>query len=245
MLEVKNLTVETQGKIVLKGINLSLKPGQVHALIGFNGSGKTSLALALMGHPKYTLQSGEILINKVPIHSLSPDERALKGLFVAFQAPISIPGLSNIQFLKTALNAKRKSQNQPELDTLELLNTVKQYMTTLQLPEQFIERALNDGFSGGEKKRNEILQLLLLKPDIAILDETDSGLDSVGLSALTQIVQQQKEAGKAFLIITHYGQMLKQITPDYIHFIHQGQITESKSFDIKDLERLTEPKAKV
>lgn len=235
MLEIKNLQVEAQGKAILKGLNLTVKPGEVHAIMGPNGSGKSTLASALAGKPGYDITGGEVSYCDQDLLALEPEQRAVMGLFLGFQYPVEIPGVNNSYFLKTALNAKLKAQGQDEIDSFDFLALIKQQLATLDMDPDFLKRALNCGFSGGEKKRNEILQMLLLQPNLAILDETDSGLDVDALQIVAKGVNSLRDPNRSFVLITHYQRLLDYIVPDVVHVLFDGQIVESgdKSLALK------------
>lgn len=223
MIKIENLHAEVEGKEIVKGINLEIKKGEVVALMGPNGSGKSTLSFALTGHPKYKITQGKIFIDEEDITNAPPDEKARKGLFLSFQYPAEIPGITFANFLRAALNARNPDKKIAVFDFLKLL---KEKMKQLKMPEKFAERYLNEGFSGGEKKRAEILQLLMLQPKIAILDETDSGLDIDSLKIVAEGVNTaKKEMG--ILIITHYQRLLDYITPDKIHILSDGKIIKS------------------
>jgi len=222
-LKIDDLHVEVEGKDIVKGVSLDVKKGQVVALMGPNGSGKSTLSFALMGHPKYKITGGKILLNDEDITSSSPDERARKGLFLSFQYPAEISGITFANFLRAALNAKNPDKKIQVFDFLKLL---KEKMKLLNMPEKFVERYLNEGFSGGEKKRAEILQLLLLQPKIAVLDETDSGLDIDSLKIVAEGVNAVKK-DMGVIVITHYQRLLDYIVPDVIHVLHNGKIIKT------------------
>lgn len=227
MLEIKNLKVNIGDKPILKGINLSIKPGEVHAIMGPNGSGKSTLSQVLAGHPDYQITDGTVLFKDKNLLEQKPEERALNGLFLAFQYPVEIPGVNNTYFLKAAFNAKRKVQNLPELDAIDFLKLIKEKMALLKMDEAFLQRSVNEGFSGGEKKRNEALQIALLEPDLAILDETDSGLDIDALKIVAESINALRSPTRSFLVVTHYQRLLDYIVPDYVHVLQNGQITQS------------------
>lgn len=227
MLEIKNLKVNIGDKPILKGINLNIKPGEVHAIMGPNGSGKSTLSQVLAGHPDYQITDGTVLFKHKNLLEQKPDERALSGLFLAFQYPVEIPGVNNTYFLKAAFNAKRKSQNLPEVDAIDFLKLIKEKMALLKMDEAFLQRSVNEGFSGGEKKRNEALQIALLEPDLAILDETDSGLDIDALKIVAENINSLRNTTRSFLVVTHYQRLLDYIVPDYVHVLRNGQITQS------------------
>lgn len=227
MLVIKNLQASVDHNQILKGINITAAPGKVHAIMGPNGSGKSTLAHVLAGQPGYEVTAGSIHHQGEDLLALSPEERAQKGLFVSFQYPVEIPGVSTIYFLKTALNAVRKARGESELDAVDFLSYAKERLPLVGLHESFLYRALNEGFSGGEKKRNEILQLALLEPNLAILDETDSGLDIDALQTVAKAINQLRTPNRIFLIITHYQRLLEYVKPDYVHILQQGTIVRS------------------
>ncbi len=227
MLDIKNLHANVEGKEILKGINLSVKRGEIHAIMGPNGSGKSTLANVLAGHNAYEVTEGEIIFDNKNIIELEPDERAREGLFLAFQYPIEIPGVSNSIFLKTALDAIRKHKGEPELTPKEFLELIKEKAKVLNMDTSLLNRSLNQGFSGGEKKRNEILQLLMLNPKLAILDETDSGLDIDALKIVSQGVNIYKNENNAVIVVTHYQRLLDYIVPDFVHVLYKGRIVKS------------------
>jgi len=227
MLEIINLHVSVGNKPLLKGINLCVNAGEIHAIMGPNGSGKSTLGHVIAGREGYEITQGEIRFKGKNIAELLPEERAREGLFLAFQYPVAIPGVSNINFLKTAVNNARKYRGLTELDTLDFLNIVKAKMASLDMKDELLTRAVNDGFSGGEKKRNEILQMTLLEPSLAILDETDSGLDIDALKIVAEGVNVLRNESRAFIVITHYQRLLDYITPDYVHVLAHGQIVKS------------------
>jgi Fe-S cluster assembly ATP-binding protein len=213
MLEVKDLHVSAEGKEILKGLTLQVNPGEVHAIMGPNGSGKSTLARALSGHPEYQVTSGGILFEGKDLLEMDPDERAREGVFMAFQYPVEIAGVNNSYFLKAALNAKRKHHGQPELDAMEFMQLVTEKSKVLELDKSMLSRNVNEGFSGGEKKRNEIFQMALLEPTLAILDETDSGLDIDALKLVANGVNAMRGPGRAFIVVTHYQRLLNYIVP--------------------------------
>ncbi len=227
MLEIKNLKVNIGDKPILKGVSLKIKPGEVHAIMGPNGSGKSTLSQVLAGHSDYQVTHGSVTFKGHDLLKQAPEERALNGLFLAFQYPVEIPGVNNTYFLKAALNAKRKTQNLPELDALDFLKLIKEKMALLKMDEAFLQRSVNEGFSGGEKKRNEALQIALLEPDLAILDETDSGLDIDALKIVAESINALRSPKRSFLLVTHYQRLLDYIIPDYVHVLQNGQITQS------------------
>ena len=227
MLDIKNLQVKAAGKQILNGIDLHVKAGEVHAIMGPNGSGKSTLARALAGHPEYEVTGGEVLYNGHDLLDLDPDERAREGVFMAFQYPVEIPGVNNAYFLKAALNAKRKHHGQPELDAMEFLQLSKGKAKLLNIDQGMLNRAVNEGFSGGEKKRNEIFQMALLEPTLAILDETDSGLDIDALKIVAKGVNALRSPERAIVVVTHYQRLLNYIVPDYVHVLSGGRIVKS------------------
>ena len=227
MLEIKNLHASVNGKEILKGFTLSLEAGKVHAIMGPNGAGKSTLGYVLSGRDGYEVTGGEILFNGQDIAGLAPEERAALGMFLAFQYPVEIPGVNNTYFLRTALNAQRKARGEAELDSMAFLKLVRQKLSVLDLKDELLHRAVNSGFSGGEKKRNDIFQLALLEPKLAILDETDSGLDIDALKAVAAGVNHMRSPERAFLVITHYQRLLDYITPDVVHVMVQGRIIAS------------------
>lgn len=227
MLNIKNIKAGIDGTQILNGLNLNIAPGEIHAVMGPNGSGKTTLCKVLAGALQYQIFSGNIFFKNSNLLSQSATQRALNGLFLAFQYPIEIPGVNNIYFLKTALNAKRRAQNLNDLDAVEFLEIVKEKMELLKINEKFLYRNVNEGFSGGEKKRNEILQMSLLEPDLVVLDETDSGLDIDSLKIVTEYINGSRKATRSFLLVTHYQRILEHIVPDYVHVIQNGVVTRS------------------
>ncbi len=227
MLEIKNLHVSINGNKILKGINLTINAGEVHAIMGPNGSGKSTLAQALAGREEYEVTDGEVFYNGENLLELSPEDRARKGLFLAFQYPVEIPGVSNVNLLKTALNEIRKFHDEEELDAIDFLNLIKDKMKLVELDESFLKRSVNEGFSGGEKKRNEIFQMAVLNPKLAILDETDSGLDIDALKVVANGVNKLRSKDNATIIVTHYQRLLDYIVPDFVHVLYDGKIVKS------------------
>ena len=227
MLDIKNLHVEVENKKILKGINLKINEGEVHAIMGRNGSGKSTLSNVITGKSGYDLTEGTIDYKKKSIIEWSPEDRALNGIFMSFQYPVVMPGVNNTYFLKAALNAKRKHVGEKELDSAEFLSIIKEKISELDMDMSYLKRSVNDGFSGGEKKRNEILQLLTLEPDLGILDETDSGLDIDALKIIAEGVNKCKNSKRSFLIITHYQRLLNYIEPDFVHVLIDGKIVRS------------------
>ncbi len=226
MLQIKNLHASIDTKLILKGVDLNIKSGEVHAIMGPNGSGKSTLANVLSGKNGYTIK-GEITFDGIDLNNLSVEKRAQKGIFLAFQYPLEIPGVNTNNFLKTSLNSVRKAKGQKELDTLTFLKLIKEKALELGIDEKFLSRQLNVGFSGGEKKKNEILQMKILEPKLSILDETDSGLDIDALKIVADGVNSYKNKNNAFLIITHYQRLLDYIKPDFIHVLSAGQIIKT------------------
>ncbi len=227
MLKISNLTVEIEGKQILKGINLEIKAGEVHAIMGPNGSGKSTLANVLAGRDEYEVTGGTIEFMGEDIIEMDVEERAQAGLFLAFQYPVEIPGVTNATFLKAAITSIREAQGKEELPPIEILKLIRAKAKMLDIDESFLKRALNEGFSGGEKKRNEMLQMALLEPKLAVLDETDSGLDIDALRIVSDAVNQMKAADRSFIIVTHYQRLLNYITPDYVHVLFDGRIVKS------------------
>jgi Fe-S cluster assembly ATP-binding protein len=227
MLEIKNLQVKAEDKEILRGIDLHVNAGEVHAIMGPNGSGKSTLARALSGHPEYQVTGGEILFEGKDLLEMDPDERAREGVFMAFQYPVEIAGVNNAYFLKAALNAKRKHQGLPELDAMEFMQLIKDKSKLLDIDQSMLSRAVNEGFSGGEKKRNEIFQMALLEPRLAILDETDSGLDIDALKLVATGVNAMRGPDRAIIVVTHYQRLLDYIVPDYVHVLSGGRIVKS------------------
>lgn len=224
MLEIRNLHATVDGNQILKGINLTIKKGEIHAIMGPNGSGKSTLAKVLAGHPAYEVTQGEVLYEGKNLLEMSTDERAREGLFMAFQYPIEVPGVSNAQFLRLAYNEKRKHRGEEELDPLEFKDLLKQRAKVVEMDASFMTRSVNEGFSGGEKKRNEILQMAVLEPKLAILDETDSGLDIDALRVVAGGVNQLHNSENAVVLVTHYQRLLNYIVPHYVHVLAQGRI---------------------
>ena len=227
MLEIKNLKARIEEKEILKGINLSVNNGEVHAIMGPNGSGKSTLASVLAGREGYDITDGEVFLRGNDILELSPEERAREGLFLAFQYPVEIPGVNSTYFLRSAVNQVRKHRGEEELDAMNFLKLVKAKMKELELAEEFLKRPVNAGFSGGEKKRNEILQMTMLNPCLAVLDETDSGLDIDALRIVADGVNRIKNQNNAQIVITHYQRLLDYIVPDFVHVLYDGRIIKS------------------
>lgn len=224
ILSVKDLTAEIEGKPILKGLSLEIRKGEIHAIMGPNGSGKSTFSKILAGHPDYTVTGGEVLYQDQNLFDLEPEERARSGVFLAFQYPLEIPGVSNLDFLRVAYNSKRKHEGLEELDAFDFEALVNQKLEVVKMNPAFLERSVNEGFSGGEKKRNEILQMALLEPVMAILDETDSGLDIDALKIVANGVNQLATQDNAMLLITHYQRLLDYIVPDYVHVMEGGRI---------------------
>lgn len=230
MLEIQNLHVSTDNKEILKGVNLKINKGEVHAVMGPNGSGKSSLSLALMGHPRYQITSGKILLDGTNINLLTPDKRAKLGLFLAMQYPVAVPGVSVFNLLRSA----NKNLEREKVPALEFQNKIKKEMKNLKMDEKFLTRSINDGFSGGEKKKAEILQLSILKPKYAILDETDSGLDVDALKTVSQGINSVRGKEIGILLITHYQRILKYIKPNFVHILVDGKIVKSGDFKLAE-----------
>jgi Fe-S cluster assembly ATP-binding protein len=227
LLEVKNLHAEIGGKKILNGLNLTVEKGQVHAIMGPNGSGKSTLSYVLAGKSGYEVTEGEVLFNGENILGMEPDERAAKGLFLAFQYPIEIPGVATMTFLRTAVNAQRKARGEAELSTPEFMKKVRDSAAKLEIDPEMLRRAVNVGFSGGEKKRNEILQMAMLEPRLAVLDETDSGLDIDALKIVADGVNRLRSPERSFVVITHYQRLLDYIVPDIVHVLSRGRIVRT------------------
>lgn len=227
ILSVRNLTASIDGIPILKGVNLEVNAGETHAIMGRNGSGKSTFSKVLAGHPSYEVTGGEIIYKGQNLLELEPEERALAGVFLAFQYPMEIPGVSNLDFLRVAYNAKLKHQGKEEIDTFDFEDLIATKLDVVKMNPSFLERSLNEGFSGGEKKRNEILQMALLEPTLAILDETDSGLDIDALKIVANGVNQLATPDNAFILITHYQRLLDYIEPDFVHVMQNGQIITS------------------
>jgi Fe-S cluster assembly ATP-binding protein len=227
MLEIRNLHAAVEGNRILRGIDLTVRPGEVHSIMGPNGSGKSTLAQVLAGRELYEVTDGEIRYNGQDLLELGPDERACAGVFLAFQYPVEIPGVATSQFLKAAVNAQRKYRNEPELDAMDFLALAREKAALVDLDPKLLKRALNDGFSGGEKKRNEIFQMAVLEPKLAVLDETDSGLDIDALRIVADGVNKLRGPDRAMLVVTHYQRLLNYIVPDYVHVLVNGRIVKS------------------
>ena len=227
MLDIKNLHVSCEAAEILKGINLSVKAGEVHAIMGPNGSGKSTLSKVIAGHPDYQVEQGAIKFEGHDVDDFSPEERARQGIFLSFQYPVEIPGVTNINFLKASVNAVRKAQGKSPMDAIEFLSYVRSQCEQVGMDESFLYRSVNEGFSGGEKKRNEILQMSLLAPKLAVLDETDSGLDIDALKTVAEGINAMHSPERAIVLVTHYQRLLDYIEPDYIHVLAGGKIVKS------------------
>jgi Fe-S cluster assembly ATP-binding protein len=227
MLKINNLHASVDGKAILRGINLEVKPGEVHAIMGPNGSGKSTLASVIAGKEEYDVEEGEILLDNENIDELAAEERAHKGIFLSFQYPVEIPGVSVTNFMKTAINETRKARGLADMPANEMLKLIKEKSELLEIDRKFLSRSLNEGFSGGEKKRNEIFQMAMLEPKLAILDETDSGLDIDALRIVANGVNKLKSNDNAVIVITHYQRLLDYIVPDFVHVLYEGRIVKS------------------
>lgn len=227
MLVVKDLVAQVDGKTILNGISLTVNPGEVHAIMGPNGSGKSTLANVLSGRDGYEVVSGEVIYKDQNLLELEPEERAREGIFLAFQYPVEIPGVSNMQFLKASVDAVRKHRGQPELDAPAFMKLAREKCKSLSLNPDFLKRGVNEGFSGGEKKRNEILQMALLEPSLCLLDETDSGLDIDALQVAAEGVNALRDGARSFVLVTHYQRLLNYIVPDFVHVLAGGKIVKS------------------
>ncbi len=232
MLEIKNLHVRVDGKEILRGIDLKVKAGEVHSIMGPNGSGKSTLAQVLAGRESYEVTAGEVIYEGKDLLEMAPEERARQGIFLAFQYPVEIPGVSNTYFLKAALNALRKERGEEEVDAMDFLALIKDKMKLLGMDETLISRPVNEGFSGGEKKRNEIFQMAVLEPKLAILDETDSGLDIDALKIAAEGVNFLRSPERSFIVVTHYQRLLNYIVPDAVHVLYEGRIVKSGDKDL-------------
>jgi Fe-S cluster assembly ATP-binding protein len=227
VLEIRNLHAAIDGKVILKGLNLTVNAGEIHAIMGPNGSGKSTLAKVLAGHPDYEVTQGEVIYRGKNLLEIEPDERAREGVFLAFQYPIEIPGVSNANFLRMAYNEKAKQEGRDELDPLEFDDLIREKMQIVEMDTSFINRSVNEGFSGGEKKRNEILQMAVLEPKLAVLDETDSGLDIDALRIVANGINKLANKDNAIILVTHYQRLLNYIVPDFVHVLYQGSIVKS------------------
>ena len=227
MLEISDLAARVAGKEILNGVNLTVKAGEVHAIMGPNGSGKSTLAQVLAGREDYEVTRGSVSFEGQDLLAMRAEERARAGLFLGFQYPVEIPGVNNVYLLKAALNAKRKAAGEPEVDAYDFLALIRQKMKFMQMSEAFLTRGVNEGFSGGEKKRNEVLQMLVLEPKLAILDETDSGLDIDALKVVSQGVNSLRDPARAVVLVTHYQRLLDYVIPDYVHVLSGGRIVKS------------------
>ncbi|WP_273132614.1 Fe-S cluster assembly ATPase SufC [Vibrio caribbeanicus] len=232
MLTIKNLKAQIDDTPILNGIDLEIKPGEVHAIMGPNGSGKSTLASTLAGREDYEITEGEVMLNGKDLLALDPDERAGEGVFLAFQYPVEIPGVSNHLFLQASVNAVRSYRGQPELERFELADLIEEKIELLNMPEDLLSRSVNVGFSGGEKKRNDILQMAVLDPKLCILDETDSGLDIDALKEVSNGVNSLRDGTRSFIIVTHYQRILDYIKPDFVHVLYQGKIIKSGDFSM-------------
>ena len=232
MLEINNLHVEVEDKEILSGIDLKIKAGEMHAIMGLNGSGKSTLSNAITGRDNYNITKGDIIYKNESILEMEPNERALAGIFMSFQYPTVIPGVNNTYFLRAAVNAKKKYMGEKEYDAASFLKFIKSKLKEVEMDEKYLKRAVNEGFSGGEKKRNEMLQLLCLEPEFAIMDETDSGLDIDALKIISKGINKYKNSSRSFLVITHYQRLLKYIEPDMVHVLIDGKIVKSGGKDL-------------
>ena len=227
MLKIENLHAEVEGKAILKGLNLKVKPGEIHAIMGPNGAGKSTLASVIAGKEDYEVTQGILQLDGEDISELDPDERAHAGIFLSFQYPVEIPGVTVTNFIKTAINESRKAQGLDEMSAKDMLKKIRQKSSLLEIDRKFLSRSLNEGFSGGEKKRNEIFQMAMLEPKLAILDETDSGLDIDALRVVANGVNTLKSSNNAIIVITHYQRLLDHIIPDFVHVLHDGKIVKT------------------
>jgi Fe-S cluster assembly ATP-binding protein len=238
LLEISDLSARVAGKEILKGINLKVNAGEVHAIMGPNGSGKSTLAQVLAGREDYEVTRGTVSFDGQDLLALPAEQRARAGLFLGFQYPVEIPGVNNVYLLKAALNAKRKAAGEPEVDAYEFLSLIRQKMKFMQMSESFLTRGVNEGFSGGEKKRNEVLQMLVLEPKLAILDETDSGLDIDALKVVSTGVNSLRDASRGVVLVTHYQRLLDYVVPDFVHVLSGGRIVKSGDRSLaQELER--------
>jgi len=232
MLKIKNIHAKIEDKGILKGINLEIKAGEIHAIMGPNGSGKSTLASVITGKEEYEVTEGEILFENEDLEEVSPEERAHKGIFMSFQYPIEIPGITTTNFIKTAINESRKARGENDMPAKDMLKMLREKCDLLDIDQKFLSRSINDGFSGGEKKRNEIFQMAMLEPKLAILDETDSGLDIDALKIVANGVNKLKSQDNAVIVITHYQRLLDYIVPDYVHVLFDGKIVKSGTKDL-------------
>ena len=232
LLEIQDLFASTENLTILKGVNITINPGEIHAIMGRNGCGKSTLSKIIAGHPSYEITGGEIKLSGTDIEPLEPEERAQSGIFLGFQYPIEIPGVSNLEFLRVATNARRKFLKKEELDTFEFEDLVKEKLDIVKMEPTFLNRSINQGFSGGEKKRNEILQMALLEPKIAILDETDSGLDIDALRIVASGIKKIANANCGIILITHYQRLLDEIKPDFVHVMADGKIIKTGNSEL-------------
>ena len=238
MIKIKNLNVNVEEKEILKGIYLEVKPGELHVIMGRNGTGKSTLANVLVGKEKYIVTNGTVSFNGENLLDMSPEDRACAGLFLSFQYPVAIPGVNNMYFLKAAVNAVRKSRGEEEIDAVDFLSMIREKLKMVALDESFIHRPVNDGFSGGEKKRNEILQMIALEPKLSILDETDSGLDIDALKIVAKGVNDFRSPERSFILITHYQRILNYMKPDFVHILMNGKIVKSGTMELaKEVEK--------
>ena len=235
MFKIKNLHVSVDDKKILKDFNIDIKPGELHVIMGPNGSGKSTLTHAIAGKESYQVDSGDILLNEKSILDLDPEERVGEGVFVSFQYPTSLPGVNNVYFLKEAVNSIRKYKNQNEMNSVDFMKKIKSKITEVDFDESFINRPVNEGFSGGEKKRNEILQLLMMEPSVAILDETDSGLDIDALKTVAQGINTYRNSKRSIILITHYQRILDYLDPDKIHILIDGTIVRNGGLELVDM----------
>ncbi|MBK7267250.1 MAG: Fe-S cluster assembly ATPase SufC [Ignavibacteriales bacterium] len=227
MIEIKDLRAAIDGKEILRGVNLTVKPGEVHAIMGPNGSGKSTLAQVLAGKEDYEVLGGSVTFNGKDLFELKAEDRAREGMFLAFQYPIEIPGVSNVNLLKTAVNEIKKYRGEEQIDALDFLKMIKEKMKLVEMPQDLLNRSVNEGFSGGEKKRNEVFQMAVLDPKLAILDETDSGLDIDALRIVANGVNSLRKPTNAFIVVTHYQRLLDYIVPDFVHILYKGRIIKS------------------